>query len=86
MLALGADPNWQDKDNQLLTALHVSVMKGNVALSDLLLQNCADCDVVDANQWTPLHHAAKLDQVSSIILLIRRGVKLTVKDKEGNVC
>merc|ERR1712137_924012 len=34
----------------------------------------------DADLWTPLHHAAYLNRVDAIILLIRRGAMLNVLD------
>lgn len=68
------------------TPLHLAVIGGHLSLCDLLIQNGADLNSVDSNQWTPLHHAAHLDKVSCVILLIRRGVKLTPADAEGKVC
>ena len=69
-----------------MTALHVASIYENLALCDLLIQNGSDINAVDSKNWTALHHAVMLNCVSVVILLIRRGARLTLKDDEDKVC
>lgn len=84
-IARGININYQCEDAANLSAIHIAVMEGHVAACDLFLQNGADCNVLDSGRWTPLHHGAYLNRVDCVILLIRRGAKLTLLDKSSRV-
>merc|ERR1712130_450830 len=81
-LAHRADIDYQSPGPRT-TGLHLAIAQGHLHICDLLLQNGADPNIADADLWTPLHHAAYLNRVDAIILLIRRGAKLSVLDKNN---
>lgn len=83
LIARGADLNWKDPENLHLSPLHLAVTEGHGVTCDLLLQNGATPDIADGSGWTPLHHCAYLNKVDCVVLLIRRGAKLAIKDNQN---
>jgi uncharacterized protein len=69
----------------LYAALHLAIIEGHTVGVDLLLQNQANSNICDENGHTPLHHAARLDKVDCVILLIRRGAQLDIADANSQV-
>ena len=85
LIAHGVDINKKSSKSNSCASLHIAVKNGFTVLCDLLLQNGADCNIIDANGWTPLHHAACTNKVDCLILLIRRGAKLNITSKDNQV-
>jgi ankyrin repeat protein len=85
LISHGAEVNWKDSNDNDFTALHVAIMEGHIWLADLLIQNGVDINITDSNGWTALHHAAFLNKIDAIILLIRRGAKLSLVDNQSRV-
>ncbi|CAG8546937.1 10860_t:CDS:1 [Paraglomus occultum] len=78
-------------DEQGNTALHYSVMKGNLEATKKLLELGIEANVKNEDGETPLHIAAKLDDEyeEDVILkistaLLEKGVSPTAQDELGN--
>ena len=82
----GANINFKNAENSNLTALHIAVINGFVSIAELLIQNGADCNVKDENEWTPLHYCAAQNKVECAVLLIKRGAKTELVDAQNRVC
>src|SRR5262249_44755723 len=68
----------------LLTPLHISAIKGDKITTLKLLEAGADCNPLDRRRWTPLHHAAVLQDKEMIQLFISHGADVDAKtDEEG---
>eukprot|EP01104_Vermistella_antarctica_P006218 TRINITY_DN1693_c0_g1_i2.p1 TRINITY_DN1693_c0_g1~~TRINITY_DN1693_c0_g1_i2.p1 ORF type:complete len:768 (+),score=245.16 TRINITY_DN1693_c0_g1_i2:238-2541(+) len=84
MIALGADVNWQNPEEDGATILHFAVASGDLVITELLMHNDACCTIQDYKGWTPLHYAAMSDSPGCTKVLIQRGAKTDVKDNDGN--
>jgi hypothetical protein len=72
----------QDKGK---TPLIISVQKGLLAATRLLLDGYVDKDASDSSGQTALHYAVQNSDEPMVCLLIRGGVRKDVKDHEGMV-
>jgi uncharacterized protein len=81
----GVNVNWKDENNHHYSALHISVISGHVAISELLIQNGADINPQDEHLWTPLHHCSSLNKVECAVLLIKRGAEIDALDADKKV-
>jgi ankyrin repeat protein len=61
--------------------LHDAAKKGDIVKVRELLQQGADVNAKDNNQWTPLHVAAKYGKTKVAKLLIEQGADVNAKDK-----
>ena len=85
LIAKGAQVNVTDGNGD--TCLHVAFQKGNMNTVDVLVENDADCNVVNVCGETLLHLACK-SRVECIELcdkLISHGVNPRIADREGNL-
>ncbi|KAJ2955167.1 hypothetical protein NQZ79_g8792 [Umbelopsis isabellina] len=82
-LALGADINYRNSDDNLRTALHIAVLQEDVVAVEFLLQWFCDVDQGDADGWTSLHHAASENNVRFVLTLLRRHGKPDIQNNEG---
>ncbi len=75
LLDLGADPNYQDHAGfpSLIAALTCGERSDMYAIIELLLSFGADIQQRGVNDYTPLHHAANLDDPKAIELLLSHG-------------
>ena len=64
------DPNKGDEDG--LTALHQSCIDDFEALVKVLIENGADVNAKDTENWTPLHAAATCGHTNICRILIQR--------------
>eukprot|EP00457_Paulinella_chromatophora_P002718 gb/GEZN01002723.1/.p1 GENE.gb/GEZN01002723.1/~~gb/GEZN01002723.1/.p1 ORF type:complete len:704 (-),score=85.56 gb/GEZN01002723.1/:192-2303(-) len=72
-IALGADVNGPNPEQENRTAAHHAVMYGDQRLVDLVIQNGGDLTKTESRGWTPLHYAAYQDDPDLCSLLLLRG-------------
>jgi Arf-GAP/coiled-coil/ANK repeat/PH domain-containing protein len=84
-LALGADINYRNPDDNSRTALHIAVLQEDVVAVEFLLQWFCDVDQGDADGWTSLHHAASENNVRFVLTLLRRHAKPDIQNSDGKV-
>ncbi|XP_062512444.1 uncharacterized protein LOC134188264 [Corticium candelabrum] len=85
LIAKGAQVNATDGNGD--TSLHVACQKGNTNTVDVLVENDADCNVVNVCGETLLHLACKsrVECVELCDKLISHGVNPHIADREGNL-
>ncbi len=83
LLAAGANPMARD-GCWGRTPLHHVVFGGTSAFSEVLLQAGADVTARDHAGETPLHLAARLDELDVMAVLLAAGADLEAQDHEGN--
>lgn len=66
------------------TALSAAVVKGNVALTKVLLENKANPNIADASGVTPLVYAVQFENKEIISLLLKYKADAKAKDHEGH--
>ena len=66
------------------TALHIAAAKGNLAITEKLLDHGAAIDVGDDTNWTPLHVAAFRHREDIVRLLIARGANLDIQTTDSH--
>ncbi|GAB6019827.1 hypothetical protein CHUAL_014006 [Chamberlinius hualienensis] len=81
-LALGADVNWKNIEDEDKCPIFKAIQSGSIAACELLLLNAAKLDCRDANDRTPLHLASDLGYTGHVCLLLKRGANQTLKDKD----
>ena len=76
------DPN--DKDTNGTTSIMIAAMMGNVAVLEFFL-GISDLSLVDKNQFTVLHHAAKKndERTIEILLAAKTKVDINAQNKRG---
>ena len=57
-----------------VTPLHLAANSGDVSVVKILVEHNARINALDADQATPLHRAAMLDNYEAISYLVRRSV------------
>lgn len=82
-LALGADKNWHNSDNNSRTPLHQAVDSGSVMAVEYMLINGAKTSEKDNKGRTPLHLASLNSNIGQVCLLLKHRVDLNVADIEG---
>ncbi|XP_017326509.1 arf-GAP with coiled-coil, ANK repeat and PH domain-containing protein 2 [Ictalurus punctatus] len=82
-LALGADVNWANAEDQSRTPLMQAVQGGSLVPCEFLLQNSANVDQQDARGRGALHHAAMLGHTGQVCLFLKRGACQSVSDMDG---
>jgi ankyrin repeat protein len=65
------------------TPLMAAVVKGNTAITKLLLNKNAKTNIADANGTTALHYATLFKQTEIAQLLVNAGAKYDLKDGNG---
>ncbi|PWK17904.1 ankyrin repeat domain-containing protein [Xanthomarina spongicola] len=70
-------------DSKYGTPLMAAVFKGQVTLSQALLEKGANPNIADVNKTTPLHYAVLLNNESLIYLLMDFNADATLKDSRG---
>ena len=81
LLSLGVNVNEKGIG---FTSLHVACHKGNLHITEILLENGADIDaIVDSSNRTPLHIAVWNKNTSITKLLLKNGCKTNIRDFKG---
>ena len=85
LIAKGAQVNATDGNGD--TSLQVACQKGNMHTVDVLVENDADCNVLNVCGETLLHLACKsrVERVELCDKLISHGVNPHIADREGNL-
>ena len=85
LIGKGAQVNATDGNGD--TSLHVAFQKGNMKSVDVLVENDADCNVLNVCGETLLHLACKsrVECVELCDKLISHGVNPHIADREGNL-
>ncbi|KAK3866722.1 hypothetical protein Pcinc_027760 [Petrolisthes cinctipes] len=83
-LALGANKNWHNPNDNGQSPLHQAVASGSVMALQHLLINGARVNEQDDDGRTPLHHASLKSNIGQVCLLLKHRVDLNVADKEGH--
>jgi len=66
------------------TALHIAAAKGNLVITEKLLDYGVAIDVGDDTNWTPLHVAAFRHREDIVRLLIARGANLDIQTTDSH--
>ena len=82
LLSRGEDVN-QVGPSYRLTALHLAALHGHISVVQLLLDNGADPDMLDAWNCTPLHNAAGKGYSSIVAELLNFNARLDVENVNG---
>lgn len=63
------------------TALHLACRTGNLKIAELLIENGADVNAVDAEGWTPLMRASLMQNAEIVNLLLSKNASVTSLNK-----
>lgn len=66
------------------SCLHLAVLKGNIEMVTLLLENGIDVNMQNKKGNTPLHYAADLGHTSIAELILKNGGRLDIENSYGN--
>lgn len=66
------------------TPLHIAATDGHFDLVCLLLQNGADIDMQDKNDWSALHCAAKHSHLDITEVLLKHRANISLLTESGN--
>ncbi|XP_064467056.1 protein phosphatase 1 regulatory subunit 16A-like [Ornithodoros turicata] len=71
------------RDEQGATPLHIASANGYVSVVEFLLDQHASTDVVDNDQWQPIHAAACWGHPDVLEMLVQAGADLNARTKNG---
>jgi len=83
LLAHNADVNQAARNPQKVQPLHAASANGNFALVKQLLENGADVNGQQSNDFTPLHNAAQTGSLEMTALFIEYGANVNAASKDG---
>ena len=75
-----------DRELPNSTPLHATALANSCEAAEVLLQNEATIDAIDAkavNRWTPLHYAVLSNACEVAEVLLKNGAKVNAKDDKG---
>ena len=75
-----------DRELPNSTPLHATALANSCEAAEVLLQNEATIDAIDAkavNRWTPLHYAVLSNACEAAEVLLKNGAKVNAKDDKG---
>ncbi|XP_035390309.1 BAR_ACAPs and ArfGap_ACAP domain-containing protein isoform X2 [Electrophorus electricus] len=82
-LALGAEVNWYNPEEEGRTALIGAAIGGSLLACEFLLQNGANVNLRDQHGQAALHAAATRGHTGQVCLLLKRGANQYAADEEG---
>ncbi|XP_045583437.1 arf-GAP with coiled-coil, ANK repeat and PH domain-containing protein 2 isoform X2 [Procambarus clarkii] len=82
-IAVGADKNWHNPDENGQTPMHQAVKSGSVMAVQHLLINGARSNEQDSKGHTPLHLASLLSNIGQVCLLLKHRVDLNICNNNG---
>lgn len=77
--------NINDVDNRGNTPLHWASMKDRADTVSLLIENGADIEAKDVDNWTALHYAAAFASLQTVEALVDNGADKNSLTKDGNI-
>lgn len=77
--------NINDVDNKGNTPLHWASMKDRADTVSLLIENGADIEAKDIDNWTALHYAAAFASLQTVEALVDNGADKNSLTKDGNI-
>ncbi|WP_157148705.1 ankyrin repeat domain-containing protein [Brachyspira pilosicoli] len=77
--------NINDVDNRGNTPLHWASMKDRADTVSLLIENGADIEAKDIDNWTALHYAAAFASLQTVEALVDNGADKNSLIKDGNI-
>ena len=77
--------NINDVDNRGNTPLHWASMKDRADTVELLIENGADIEAKDIDNWTALHYAAAFASLQTVEALVDNGADKNSLTKDGNI-
>lgn len=77
--------NINDVDNKGNTPLHWASMKDRADTVALLIDNGADIEAKDVDNWTALHYAAAFASLQTVEVLVDNGADKNSLTKDGNI-
>lgn len=77
--------NINDVDNRGNTPLHWASMKDRADTVSLLIENGADIEAKDIDNWTALHYAAAFASLQTVEALVDNGADKNSLTKDGNI-
>lgn len=77
--------NINDVDNKGNTPLHWASMKDRPDTVSLLIENGADIEAKDVDNWTALHYAAAFASLQTVEALVDNGADKNSLTKDGNI-
>lgn len=77
--------NINDVDNKGNTPLHWASMKDRADTVSLLIENGADIEAKDVDNWTALHYAAAFASLQTVEALVNNGADKNSLTKDGNI-
>ena len=83
LLDFGCDPNYQDKESNFKTALHVACISGNLKFVKALVEKGADTGPVDGDSKMPINYVEKKENAMQIRIyeyLVEKGSDLDWRD------
>ena len=84
LIALGADLEWQDKEDGS-TALHLCASYNHPEIARMLLDAGADVNIQDEYGWTALHWCAIHNRPEIARMLIDAGADKTIPNNDGEL-
>ncbi|MCZ6470247.1 MAG: ankyrin repeat domain-containing protein, partial [Gammaproteobacteria bacterium] len=85
LLSKGADINEVgSRSFRYGSALHLAIREGYVDIAKLLLDRGAEVDVLDPNDFTPLHNAAWNGNLDLVKLLLDAGADINASTYDGD--
>jgi len=82
-VALGADLEWRNANEDGKAAIHQSILSGSVMACEFLILNSVRIDAVDAHGNSALHMAAKQGNTGQVCLLLKHHADHHLKNLEG---
>ncbi|MBN2177218.1 MAG: ankyrin repeat domain-containing protein [Demequinaceae bacterium] len=83
-LDAGADVSAANSVALQAAAWHYAAHHGNVAALEMLLDEGADINAVDAVDWTALHYAAHNGQLEAVEFLLTHGIGVNLRDHHNS--
>lgn len=83
LIALGANLDWQDEENDGWTPLHVATFNGKTEIVRMLIGAGAKLDILDEDGCTPLHLATRRGIVEIVKILVDAGARTDIQANNG---
>jgi ankyrin repeat protein len=78
--------NINAKNNDGISALHITISSSNTLKFKMIINKCADVNILDKNKLTPIHYIVRMDNddAFNILLKLKNNVDYNIQDNAGN--